>query len=965
MKTLRQHITALACLAAMWGGFSACQDEVHVPCVDVPEAGIEPNTTILELKEKFWDDATNYAKTIEDPDDASRRFIIHGRVISSDEEGNVFKSLIIQDETAAMAFSIDSYNLYLNYRVGQEIVLDVTGMDIGKYAGLEQIGRRSWYENGSSWQVSFMSLEYFQNYARLNGLPERADIDTLTVNSFAELSTTPEGLQKWQSQLVRFRNVNFPEGGKRKFSAYHSTSNEEQNSTIQDRNGSSLTVRTSGYCTFWNETLPVGNIDLVGILSYYNTAWQIILIDADGVIKVGERPGTKENPFTVDQAIETISQNIQESGWIKGYIVGAVAPEVEEVKSNDDIQWEAPTVLGNTLVIAPDATTRDYSKCLVVRLPMGTALQTAGNLRDHADNLGRQILIDGKLGTVFGTYGITDVTGKTDSFEIEGVQIGGSDIPDGNGSEDSPYNAAQIVAMNPQSTTAAVESGVWVKGYIVGFMPTGGSSTTLAGTEFSNINAATTNLVTGPTADCTDPSKCVGIQLPTAMRPALALANKPENLGKALAVKGDIMKYCGGPGVKNLTDYKLDGATNPDEPGDTPTGDGTLSNPYNAAKALEVTRALPDQNATAEEYYVKGKILSISSIDTGNFGNATYIIGDSENGAAFTIFRGYWFNGDKFTSADQLAVGADVIVLGKLVNYMGNTPEMAQGNRIVSYNGKTSGDEPTPPAGGDGTEANPYTPTQALALATALDENGKIENVYVKGYVTAVKEISTQFGNGTYTVGDTKDATDGLSIFRGKWLNGDKFTSEDQIAKGGEIVVCGTLVNFKGNTPQMTTGSKVVSYKAPEGGGGDTPNPPTGNAADIAATALTVPGATIVEGYTVTIDKASGTSNPTLHSSTTTVRLYADNTIEIKGAGKIAKIVFTINAESCKERYTTITPSAGKIEPEQAAGDTSATWVGDADAVTFTIGHDATLGTAGASKRGQFHFTKIEIYPAK
>ena len=46
-------------------------------------------------------------------------------------------------------------------------------MDIGKYAGLEQIGRRSWYENGSSWQVSFMSLEYFQNYARLNGLPER------------------------------------------------------------------------------------------------------------------------------------------------------------------------------------------------------------------------------------------------------------------------------------------------------------------------------------------------------------------------------------------------------------------------------------------------------------------------------------------------------------------------------------------------------------------------------------------------------------------------------------------------------------------------------------------------------------------------------------------------------------------------------------------------------------------------
>lgn len=961
MKTIRQHIAALACITALWGGFSACQDDIDAPGVDVPEAGLEPNTTILELKEKFWDDATNYAKTIEDPDDASKRFIIHGRVISSDEEGNVFKSLIIQDETAAMAFSIDSYNLYLNYRVGQEIVLDVTGMDIGKYAGLEQIGRRSWYENGSSWQVSFMSLEYFQNYARLNGLPDRPAIDTLTVNTFADLSTTPEGLQKWQSQLVRFRNVSFPEGGKRKFSAYHATTNEEQNTTLQDRNGSSLTVRTSGYCTFWNETLPVGNIDLVGILSYYNTAWQIILIDANGVIKVGERPGTKDKPFTVGQAIEEIDQNIMESGWVKGYIVGAVAPEVEEVKSNDDIQWEAPTVLGNTLVIAPDATTRDYSKCLVVRLPMGTALQTAGNLRDHADNLGRQILINGKFGKVFATYGITDVTGKADSFEIEGVVIGGSDIPEGSGSAEAPYNVGQIVAMNPQSTTAAVESGVWVKGYIVGFMPTGGSSTTLAGTEFSNVNAATTNLVLGPTADCTDATKCVGVQLPTSMRAALALANKPDNLGKALAVKGDIMKYCGGPGVKTLTEYKLDGAGNPDVPAEKPEGDGTLASPYNAVKALEVTRALPDQNPTATEYYVKGKILSVSSIDTGNFGNATYTIGDSENGAAFTIFRGYWFNGDKFTAADQLAVGAEVIVLGKLVNYMGNTPEMAQGNKIVSYNGKTGDDTPTPPAEGDGTQANPYTPTKALALATTLDENGKIENVYVKGYVASIKEISTQFGNGTYTIGDTKDAADGLSIYRGYWLNGDKFTAEDQIAKGGEIVVCGTLVNFKGNTPQMTTGSKVISYTAPQGG--DTPTPPAGDAVTISATALNVPGTTTDQGYTVVIDKASGTSNPTLHSSGS-VRLYADNTIQISGSAKIAKIVFTIS-DSSKFRYTTLDPSLGKMDPAQASGDTTATWVGDSDSVTFTVGHDATLGSDGSSKRGQVHFTKIEIYTAK
>ena len=31
------------------------------------------------------------------------------------------------------------------------------------------------------------------------------------------------------------------------------------------------------------------------------------------------------------------------------------------------------------------------------------------------------------------------------------------------------------------------------------------------------------------------------------------------------------------------------------------------------------------------------------------------------------------------------------MVCGKLVNYKGNTPQMAQGGKIVSYNGQTSG----------------------------------------------------------------------------------------------------------------------------------------------------------------------------------------------------------------------------------------------------------------------------------
>ncbi|MDE6331729.1 MAG: choice-of-anchor J domain-containing protein, partial [Muribaculaceae bacterium] len=85
-----------------------------------------------------------------------------------------------------------------------------------------------------------------------------------------------------------------------------------------------------------------------------------------------------------------------------------------------------------------------------------------------------------------------------------------------------------------------------------------------------------TNMVIASSADVKDASQCIGIQLPVSMRDALALANKPENLGKEVMLKGDVMKYCGGPGLKNLTDYRLDGK-GPDVPD---TGDAIFSETF-------------------------------------------------------------------------------------------------------------------------------------------------------------------------------------------------------------------------------------------------------------------------------------------------------------------------------------------------------------------------------------------------
>ena len=96
------------------------------------------------------------------------------------------------------------------------------------------------------------------------------------------------------------------------------------------------------------------------------------------------------------------------------------------------------------------------------------------------------------------------------------------------------------------------------------------------------------------------------------------------------------------------------------------------------------------------------------------------------------------------------------------------------------------------------------------------------QEYYVQGTVSSVKELSTQYGNASYTI-TSEGTTVGFDIYRGKYLNGASFTAADQLKVGDKVVVCGKLVNFKGNTPQMAQGSKLISIN---GQGGSTPDTP-------------------------------------------------------------------------------------------------------------------------------------------
>ncbi len=135
----------------------------------------------------------------------------------------------------------------------------------------------------------------------------------------------------------------------------------------------------------------------------------------------------------------------------------------------------------------------------------------------------------------------------------------------------------------------------------------------------------------------------------------------------------------------------------------------------------------------------------------------------------------------------------------------------------------------------DGTKENPFDVATAVAKCVEIGETQSAEKYYVKGVVSSIKNATgiAQYGNvDFYITADGAESETKLLVFQCLYLGGAKFTSEDQIKVGDNVVVYGPLVNYKGNTPE--TGGKgstmivKLNDKESETGGGDVVSDPKG-----------------------------------------------------------------------------------------------------------------------------------------
>ncbi|MBE6305094.1 MAG: hypothetical protein E7082_04135 [Bacteroidales bacterium] len=453
MKFLKYFSAAL--LASL---LAACSEEPEMP----PVYQFTPNTTILQLKQQYWSTERNYVESVALTN--GEPTVVKGRVVSSDESGNIYKSIIIADETAALTIAVNATETYKNYQLGQEVYVDATYLKIGGYNGLMQLGGETTYNGAPS--MTFMEADSLASHVHQSGAPDMAIVESLTkTTTIAELNnakSTTEGLIAWQSQRVRIEGLTFEDAGT-EFAPSGNT-----NRYLKDATGNRINMRCSSYASFAKTKIPSGTGTVTAILSYYGTDWQLLLVDTtdlegftwddsgstpdDGGSTPDDGAGSQEQPYTVSEVIAM--NNPGTTGkWVTGYIVGLM----NYIEGTGNVFSNTELTTNSNIVIAE--TQSDYGTSYVaVQLPAG-ALRDAINLVDHPEFLGKEVSLCGDLLKYCGIAGVKN----TSVAIIDGETYGTAPVAPGEG----------VTMTKATEITSGGKYAFWTNDKVALPMPTG------------------------------------------------------------------------------------------------------------------------------------------------------------------------------------------------------------------------------------------------------------------------------------------------------------------------------------------------------------------------------------------------------------------------------------------------------------------------------------------------------------
>lgn len=227
--------------------------------------------------------------------------VIEGYVSSTDQSGNIYKTIYIQDDptnpTQGFVLSVDAVSTYSSYPQGAKVYVKLKGLAMGTYGGVKQLG---YMDNGTFGRIP----EKMVPTSILKSCTAKVTI-TPKVMTLADMKTAND---QYIGCLVKVQNAEFDA---KVLCSNFAPDGYTVDRQINDPTTSATTrvVRNSGYASFANQKLPSGKGDFIGILSKYNSTYQLFInnvSDVKGMTNFPRKDGIKADPCGFDSSTASL-----------------------------------------------------------------------------------------------------------------------------------------------------------------------------------------------------------------------------------------------------------------------------------------------------------------------------------------------------------------------------------------------------------------------------------------------------------------------------------------------------------------------------------------------------------------------------------------------------------------------------------------------------------------------------------
>ncbi len=290
MKNTAYKLGILTAIASILFAGSCIHDDFDAPdSQTIPEGN---TLTIGELRQMYTDsvEAGAYPEGYKFTDDYS----VYCVVTMDDKSGNIYKSSYVQDETGAINLHLmSSGGLY----EGDSIRLYLKDLILGDYENMLQL------------DSVFVDENIVKIATEKGREPEVVEISQIT--------------GAYQGQLIKLEDVQFAQSELGKTFA-DADNLLTENRTLEDCNGQSIAVRTSGYADFADYPIPEGKGSLIAIASQFRDEWQLYIRHYHEVDMDGLRCGEYDDVFYEDFDSLTVGEPVDLTGWTNVASAGTV-----------------------------------------------------------------------------------------------------------------------------------------------------------------------------------------------------------------------------------------------------------------------------------------------------------------------------------------------------------------------------------------------------------------------------------------------------------------------------------------------------------------------------------------------------------------------------------------------------------------------------------------------------------------